>query len=219
MASSPATAQAQAGAPAAPVTASTAGGPTAPEPVCPVSRDDHNALVRRGAELVEPFLVLADRQPASLDAARVRAGIACFDRALVLIPVDWQLMWMRGKAYQALGEHSAAMASLRDAWQLQPGEPAIANELGYELVELERAHEAVEVFAAAAAAHPDDDAALQANFALALLLDGQLARAKETVARALAANPQLRIARELAALVDDVAAGRRPPPRTLRDLD
>lgn len=199
-------------------TASSLGPEATPAGACPEPRNDHNALVARGAELVKPFVILSDRETVAVDEEKVRAGIACFDRALAIIPVDWQLMWMRGKAYQALGDHVAALGAFGDAWRLQPGDPAIAGELGYELFELERFSEAVEVLAPTAEARPDD-ANLQTNLALALLLNGQFAQAKMAVERALAADPKHRLARVLAARVDEVSAGRRPPPRTVHDLN
>jgi tetratricopeptide (TPR) repeat protein len=191
---------------------------SATQPACDVASSDHDALYRRGTDLIEASARVSDRAPAPVRAADLRTGIACLDRALALRPTNWAAQWFRGKGYQSLGEHVAALDAFRAAFRLAPDQPDVGRELAVELLEVGQFDEAVEVATDLVTRHPDD-AGLEANLGLALLLDGKLDAAKARVADALRRAPDDTVTQSLQRLIEEVASGARPPPRALADLE
>ena len=64
-----------------------------------------------------------------------------------------------------------------------------------------------------------EDAGLRANLALAFLIEGNNAGAKNAIDRALEMAPQDRISQAVRGIVDDVIAGKRSQPKTMADLN
>ena len=64
-----------------------------------------------------------------------------------------------------------------------------------------------------------DDAALRCNLALVLLLTSEIEASQSEVAKATRAEPDDPITRGLAALIDDVASGRRKRPRSIAETE
>lgn len=187
---------------------------------CDSMPQDHDALYKRGTDLINPYLILVDR-PAAKDAertARLNAGIACLDRALTLAPTNWAALWLRGKAFQSLADHAKAHDSFRSAFELQPKNPDVGRELAAECMELGKFAEAVTVTEQMTKLSPQD-AGLQANLALALLLDGQVQRAQATIAAARRLAPEDPISKAVEDRINQVADGKRPRPKSLRDLE
>lgn len=144
-------------------------------------------------------------------------GIACLDRVLVIAPANWSALWIRGKGFQALGEHGPAAESFRSAYHLNPEHQDVAREFAEELLETRQFGEAVTVAREVSNRRPQDGG-LKANFALALLMDGQVGAAQSTIADAGKLDPNDEITKGLAKLIGDVASGSRPQPKTLDDL-
>ena len=185
--------------------------------VCDVSGSDHDALFRRGAGLINRHMLLADRKPAPRKDAEVRVGIACLDRVLEINPSNWSALWIRGKAFQSLGEHAKGVESFRSAYRLNPNHPDVAREFAEGLLETQRFREAASVAREISDRSPQD-AGLKANLALALLMNGELPSARQAIAEALRLDPNDAISKALAKRIDDVASGSRPPPKSLDEL-
>ena len=186
---------------------------------CKALPADHDLLYKRGLELIDPYMQLTDRAPVG-DAARSRKladGIVCLDRALELAPSNWAAFWVRGKAYQALEDHARARESFASAYSLQEQNPDVGRELVVECLELGRSSEAV-VVASRLSNASQTDAGLRANLALALLIDGQVARAQQEVSQARKLDATDTITKALEKRIGEVAAGVRPMPKTLGDL-
>jgi Flp pilus assembly protein TadD len=165
-------------------------------------------------------MVLSDRplSNAQQHADEVRQGIACLDKAIELRPDYWQALWARGKAYQVLGEMQDARDSFRSAYTFNPENPDVGRELVKAYIDLSDFSEAVPIAKHLADKFPTD-AGLRANYALALLLEGQIGPAQTTVADALRLDPADSVTRALKVRIDDVASGKRARPRSLDDLE
>ncbi|MFT3838435.1 MAG: tetratricopeptide repeat protein [Myxococcaceae bacterium] len=182
-----------------------------------MTSEDHDQLFRRGANLIEPHMLLDDQKPASPNEHEVRVGIACLDRVVTINPSNWSALWIRGKAFQSLGDHSSALGSFRSAYRVKPGQEDVAREMTRELLELRQFAEAVTIGRDICKRNPDD-AGLRANLALALLLNGELADAQQVIGSAQKLDPNDAVTNALAKRIDEVANGKRPQPSTLDEL-
>jgi Flp pilus assembly protein TadD len=150
-------------------------------------------------------------------AGEVFGGIACLDKAIELRPDYWQALWVRGKAYQALGEKRAARDSFRAAYILNPDHPDVGRELVLAYIEQSEYSEALPIAKSLANNHPQD-AGLRANYALVLVLDGQIGAAQTTIADALRLDPSDSVTQVLKTRIDEIASGKRPRPKSVQDL-
>jgi tetratricopeptide (TPR) repeat protein len=187
---------------------------------CEASARGPEAAHAQGVALVQPYLILADAAPVDRPTKKsdLRLGIVCFEDVLRAYPDNWRVMWLQGKAHQALGEYPAAVRRFEAAYRLERNDPNVGRELVAALLETGANGEAVTVATEVAVRHADD-AGLVANLAVALLLDGQVDLARDTAERALALDPADTITVALREVIEEIAGGRRPRPRTLRELE
>jgi tetratricopeptide (TPR) repeat protein len=151
-------------------------------------------------------------------SGEVRTGIACLDKAIRLRPDYWQALWFRGKAYQALGEMRAAADSFRAAYDVNPANPDVGRELVLAYIDQGEFGEALPIAKGLVDHHPKD-AGLRANYALALVLDGQISAAQAAIADALILDPSDSVTRVLKTRIDEVANGKRARPKSAHDLE
>lgn len=121
----------------------------------------------------------------------------------------WRVWWLLGMARRAATDPTGALDAFQRAYAANPGEESVAREFGAQLLALGRGADAVVVCERNCDLHPAD-AGLRANLALACVVADDLPRAKTEAARALAMDPADKITRALAAMIDDVIAGKRP---------
>jgi len=181
--------------------------------------EKHNALLKRGIDLIDPHIIIQDRKsgPGGSAETDLKEGIRYIDRAIEVFSKNWAAHWYRGKAYQALGDHRRAYESFHAAYQLNWTQVDVVRELGLECLDVGMFREAVAVAKANVQLAPKD-AGVRANLALALLLDGQLDAAKAAVNEALRLDPEDRITQSLRDRIEDVRRGIRPPPKRISDL-
>jgi Flp pilus assembly protein TadD len=184
---------------------------------CDADGSDQAALYQHAVQLIDAHMILADRAATARNDRDVRSGVACFDQLLALAPTNWQAWWLRGKGLQALGDHSRAVASFREAYRIQPASVDVGRELEAELLEVRGFAEAATVARAMSTMVPAN-AGLQANLAVALALNGQLSEARQTVAAALRLDPNDEITKALARRLDEIANGTRQMPSSLDEL-
>jgi tetratricopeptide (TPR) repeat protein len=182
---------------------------------------EHDRVYRRGWKLIEGKLLIADRSPPQklgwLARRKLRQAIACFDAALKIAPHSWQSLWAMGKIHQRLGERPEALGCFARAHQLQPSQPDVAREAGIAASDMGDGPAAVRFTKAAIASKPED-AGLVSNLALALLIHGEIAQARAAAAEAHTRAPHDPITKTVHRIVDEVAQGKRPRPKTLREL-
>jgi tetratricopeptide (TPR) repeat protein len=194
--------------------------PTIGDIGCDALPADHDAVYKRGVDLINPYMALHDRTSIN-DAertTRLNAGIACLDRALTLVPSNWAALWIRGTAFQALGDHAHAYGSFESAYALHPQNPDVGRELVLECLELGRSAEAVSIADRMVTLAPQD-AGLKANLALALILDGQVKQARQVIAIARRQDPDDAISKTLEQRIVQVEEGSRPQPKSIHDLE
>jgi tetratricopeptide (TPR) repeat protein len=182
---------------------------------------EHNRVYQEGWSLIKGLIVLdgvsLSRKPGWFSRRRLRRALACFGAALQIVPDSWQSLWAMGKIHQRLGEGAEALGCFSRAHQLKPNQPDVAREAGIAATDLGDGPLAVQFTRAAVAAAPNDPG-LVSNLALALLINDQVQEAQAAAADALARAPADRITKTLKGIIDDVAAGVRPRPRSARDL-
>jgi tetratricopeptide (TPR) repeat protein len=186
----------------------------------PAEAAEYTEVYKKGCGLLNKHIDLHDREAVSSSAkeAEVREGIECLRRAVALQPGSWPAWWMIGKGHQALGDHSSAFVSFRQATRMCRENADLPRELALECLQLGKFAEAVD--AARLSVRIDrSDPGLQANLALALLLAGGVDEALDQAEQAAARSPTDEINRNLLAVIREVKEGRRQRPRTLAELE
>jgi len=182
---------------------------------------EHDRAYREGWKLTEGELLLAGARlspaPGWFAKRRLARAIACFEAALRINPGGWPSHWALGKIHQRLGRKEEALRCFARAHELAPVQPDVAREAGITAADLGDGPGAVRFLEAAIAASPADGG-LQSNLALAHLLCGDVAAARAAVERAAALLPEDAIVCKVQGVVEDVASGRRPRPRTLEEM-
>jgi Flp pilus assembly protein TadD len=125
--------------------------------------------------------------------------------------------WLIGKGWHALGNSNKALASLQRALALKGNDPVITRELCGILLELGQSREAVRL-AEETTGNDPLNAELLGNLSAAYLIDGQITAAQKTARVALKQAPENQVNLTLSKLIDEVAEGSRPQPRSLFDL-
>lgn len=122
-----------------------------------------------------------------------------------------------GMAWFAIGKTDAARRQLERAVELDPENTIALKELGGLCLHEGKFERAVEIAARAVAAKLDDPELL-GNLAVSQLLEGDGAKAKQTISYALKVDPGDSINRNIQQIIDDVMNNRREHPRTLLEL-
>jgi Flp pilus assembly protein TadD len=137
---------------------------------------------------------------------------------VALVPASWPAWWVLGKGHQALGDHPRACEAFRKATRLCDDNADVSRELSLECLHLGHFREAVDA-ARRAVRIERSDPGLQANLALALLLAGDVDEALGQAEQASARDLGDEINRHLLAVIREVKDGRRPPPKTLAEVE
>ncbi len=177
------------------------------------------SLFRTAADIVRKHFRVAG-QPAltGADADDVTRAIAMLDKALAESRDDWHIHWFHGKGHVALGNLLAAYESFHCAYALEKNEEAILRELAGTCLALGKFDEGLRLGERAVTLHPDNHELL-GNLALAHLLAGNVEPAQRTIKAAQTIQPIDTINSYLATVINDVAAGRRPIPKSMDDLN
>ncbi len=176
------------------------------------------ALFSRATELTRDLVLEPPRKPLTKPDRRD------LERARELLVLARQrkgtfaTCWVLGKVEMRLGNGEAALKSLEEAHALNPDQPDGLRELASAYLELDRAEESLP-FAKRAAELRPEDVGLRCNLALVLLLTGDVQGARDEASSALSRDPSDAITRNVARMIDQVLAGRRACPRTLREAE
>jgi tetratricopeptide (TPR) repeat protein len=187
--------------------------PVPPEKPSPQA-ELHDELYREGCRILQPYLPLVDGLTPSrpVDLADIERGRRLLARALDLYPNNWSAYWILGMACRAAGYKDEAYEALSRAWAINPNQVDVGRELVLQCCINGRGMEAVQV-SGKVLALKQEDAGLLSNHALALLLAGEVGRARFFAARATAAAPDNRAAQGVAQAIEDVISGRMPCPK------
>jgi Tfp pilus assembly protein PilF len=131
-------------------------------------------------------------------------------------PAWWGAWWMLGKARQRGGRLEAGRDAYRKAVEASGDAVTCLRELGGICLELGDFSEAVEVSTKAVIAEPGDHEII-ANQAISFLLADRVPEAAKAIATAVRLNPDDKVNRNIELLIQQVMAGERERPRTLRE--
>ncbi len=123
----------------------------------------------------------------------------------------WNVFWLIGMAYRALGDPEASLANLRQSFELNPAQPDVAREYVGACMALSHGEEAARAARQICEAHPNDHG-LRANLGLALLVAGRVDEALDAALQALGMSPDDPITKNLCGFIADVQAGRKKRP-------
>lgn len=183
--------------------------------------DRHNALTKQAWSLIENELLIHDRfpsaQPNWLAKRRLNKAIENFRKALEINPESWSSMWALGKIHQRLKQREEAFLWFSRAYEANPENPDVCREAGLEALDLGKAKEAIDFCETAVRLSPDDFG-LMANLAWAYLIANRIQDAQTTIGTAVQADPQDQISQSVARIIDEVASGTRPVPKTLLEI-
>jgi tetratricopeptide (TPR) repeat protein len=186
------------------------------------TRDDHDRIYQEACDLISPYMRLHGREapPAATRQARkdLDRGISLLLRVVEMNPRNWAAYWVMGKAHQALGQPEQACDAFGASFGIEHNNPDVAREYMCECLDLGRAAEGIFAAEHAVALKPTD-AGLIANLAIAYLIDARVDDALATVNKSLALAPNDEITQSVKQIILDVQSGRRPQPRSGRELD
>lgn len=181
----------------------------------------HNRLYLEAWKIIEGEIHIHNRVAPSKATWSVRRklkqAISRFEQTLQLNPTNWSSMWALGKIYQRLNDDTTALQWFTKAYEINATNPDVAREAALCAMNLGDSKAALKFTAVAMTLNPND-AGLVANHALALLLDHQPESARTAAERAVSAVPQDTVSKHVIRLIEDVIAGRRPYPKTFRDV-
>lgn len=182
--------------------------------------DRHNALAEEAWSLIEGEIILDNRdlgKPSWRSRRKLYRAVRLFRESLRINPLGWPSMWAIGKIKQRLDRQKGALLWFGRAHEINPDHPDVSREAALAAMELGEHALAVRYCRSAVAANPKDPG-LVANLALALLLVGDVTKAREAIDWAASSAPEDPISQGLLSIINDVAEGRRPQPKTIRDV-
>jgi Flp pilus assembly protein TadD len=116
--------------------------------------------------------VLAAYGKALADSGRLKEAQEILSRAHTPDRPNWRILSAQGAIQDQVGQHQAAREFYEAALRIQPGDPFVLSNLGLSHILSNNLPEAERVLRQAAA-HPQADARVRANLALALNLQGK----------------------------------------------
>ncbi len=182
--------------------------------ISPELRDEYNKKYERAFDLLQKHVFIqgsGGNQPSFLGKKRIKDAISLLHRCLEIWRDSWAAMWGIGKAHQALGNHRTALGWFERAMRIEESNPDVYREATIEGLSLGEAEKAL-TYAKKASKLKPDDAGLQANLALALLLNKQGDEALTEIQEACKRNPKDHVNKNVLELISDVVTGKKPYP-------
>jgi tetratricopeptide (TPR) repeat protein len=177
-------------------------------------RDEFNQNFGVAFDILRQFAnipVSGKESPGFMGKKRLKEAITMLGRCLEIHRGSWQSMWGLGKAHQALGNHLTALGWFERALKIEEGNPDVWREATIESLGLGEAEKAL-TYAKNARELKPDDAGLQANLALALLLNKKGDEALSNIKEAYQWNPDDSVNKNVLALIQEVVSGKKPYP-------
>jgi tetratricopeptide (TPR) repeat protein len=180
----------------------------------PGLQDEYNRKYQQAFEILKEhtFIQGAGRDTVGFfGKKKLKEAVRLLTRCVEIVQDAWSAMWGIGKAHQALGNHLTALGWFERAVAIETGNPDVYREATIEAMGLGKAGKAV-TYAQKACELVPDNAGLQANFALALLLDKKGERALETIKEACRRAPDDPVNKKVLTYINDVMVGIQPYP-------
>lgn len=180
----------------------------------PQLRDEYNSKYQQAFEILKDHAFIHDARRGKVgffSKRKLREAVLLFSRCIEIWRGAWSAMWGLGKAHQALGNHLTALGWFERALTIESGNPDVYREATIEALGLGKADRAM-IYAQKARVLAPDNAGLQANFALALLLDKHGEKALETIREACRHAPDDPVSKNVLTYISNVMAGNQPYP-------
>jgi hypothetical protein len=175
----------------------------------PVNEDDHDQIYKTACDLIQPYFEHQLEHPPLESSAQeqLRRGIEMLSRVLLLNPGNWTALWLRGMAHKCLRERDDAYHDFQRAYALEKTNPNVGRELAGICIALGRGEEAVRI-SREVLERESTDAGLISNYALALLIAGNVSEAEAVVEKSLKLDAADRSTQHLAKFIASVRSGR-----------
>ena len=187
----------------------------------PSELEEHNHLYKEAIQVVGNEIIIQGHPRLSEPSSEVRSkldhALQLFSRVIGLNPDNWSAMWFMGKIYQRCGDHSAALEWFARAHNLNLGQVDVLREASVCVMELGRSKEGISYAFSASSLRPDD-AGLQSNLALALLLAARLDEARQSIEKAILKDPADPIGKTVSRMIEHFIDSGQKPPRTTKEL-
>lgn len=173
-----------------------------------------NDLYERGGRQQEGLIFLDGYHQQPLrgsDKRSLEASVNDFQACLELFPDHWQSQFLMAKSLQRLGRHAEALEQLEKAFELELENHSIPLEAATEAMFLSDFDKAL-FYSEAALTRQPNDPMLMGNYAMNLLIAQKDEKAQAVIAEALALYPKDPTNKNVAAMIRDVAAGKRRRP-------
>jgi tetratricopeptide (TPR) repeat protein len=185
----------------------------------PVDADNYSQIYKAACDLIQPYVEhQLEHAPLGGPARKqLRRGCEMLSRVLQSNPGNWAALWFLGIAHKCLRELEHAYNDFHRAYALEKANPGVGRELVGICIALGRGEEAVHISHEVLEKTPTDGG-LISNYALALLIAGNVAEAAAAVEGSLKLDPDDQITQGLAKLIASVRTGqatrpdRWPPP-------
>jgi tetratricopeptide (TPR) repeat protein len=183
----------------------------------PELRDEYNRKYEIAFDLLRKYAFIQHshtKQPNFLARKHIKEAVSLLQRCLEIWRDSWAAMWGIGKAHQALGNHLAALGWFERAMRIEESNPDIYREATIEALSLGEEEKALTYAKKALELKPDDDG-LQANLALALLLNRKGEEALNEINEACTRNPKDNVSKNVLEFISDVVTGKKPYPERI----
>jgi hypothetical protein len=178
-----------------------------------LDQDDLRKIYTTACELITPYVEHQLEQPPLGRSARkqLQQGCEMLSRVLQSNPRSWGALWFRGMAHRGLRQLEPAYDDFRAAYSLEKTNRDVGREFAGICIALGRGAEAVPVSRELLDKYPND-AGLTSNYALSLLISGNLAEAEAVVESSLRLDPGDGITQSLSKFIASIKAHQIPRP-------
>jgi Flp pilus assembly protein TadD len=179
--------------------------------------DLHDKLFQKGCSLIEGRIILHGslplRKPGRSSRRKLQDAISCFEQVLAINAQNWSSMYMLGKIHQRLGNQTEALKWFSRACEINADQPDVAREAALSAIDTGDGKTAVTYCEAAIRLSPEEFG-LISNLALAHLIAGDLTQAQACAEDAVRKAPDDKTSKRVRAIINEVADGKRRPPKT-----
>jgi tetratricopeptide (TPR) repeat protein len=181
--------------------------------ISPELQNEYNSKYQKAFDILSQhvFTQGASRLPGPFAKKDIKKAISLLHRCLEIWRESWAAMWGVGKAHQALGNHRTALGWFERALRIEQDNPDVYREATIESLSTGEAEKALNYATKARELKPED-AGLQSNRALALLLNKRGEEALTAIQEVRTKKPDDQVSKNVFALISDVVSGKKPYP-------
>ncbi len=181
------------------------------------SIERHDEYYKKGLSCIEPYIIIHGKPRNRPNINKIKEGIKYLDAVTKINPKNWAAFYLRGKAYQAIGDSRSAYNEFKKSFDIEKENPDVARELTIEALNLGKGEEGVEIAKHALTLKPNNPG-LMANLGIAYLINGEIDNAADIAKQATNLDPLDKINKQVLEIIKEVKSGKRPQPKKYSDL-